>query len=128
MGAAVPSWINDEAPLVASMWRSLKRLSRRARCSVADLGASRDRGERRRCCGAQSRVQQSYEVTVVLRVSEGGLGARGNGLSRGALRGYLDEVALTSANLQGLMARHPGEFPGVQCGSGASARAVSRAV
>ncbi len=108
--ASPPSWIDDEGPILPMMWRTLKRLARRARASgpiwgLVALAAS----------GAliwrQSRMREHYEVTVVVRVSDGGSGAKGAALNGGALRGYIDEVAFTAANLQTLMRRHAREFP-----------------
>jgi hypothetical protein len=59
----------------------------------------------------QYRAPQFYEVTVIVRVFDGAVGTNGAALNGGALRGYIDEVAFTAANLTALVQRHPREFP-----------------
>jgi hypothetical protein len=92
------------------MWVTLKRLVRRARASgpawvvIAVLISG---GLLLR----QYRARTTYEVSVIVRVSDGGVGTKGAALNGGALRGYIDEVAFTAANLTALVQRHPREFP-----------------
>ena len=44
-----------------------------------------------------SRARQHYEVTMMVRVSDGGVGANGAALNGGALRrSYINEVAYTT--------------------------------
>jgi hypothetical protein len=52
-----------------------------------------------------------YDVTVVLRVTEGRLSKTGEHLGRGTLREYIDRVALTNPRLTDVMKRHPEAFP-----------------
>lgn len=103
------SWIEEETPILTLMWSTLKRLLRRARASgpiwiVLALAGSGFMLWR------LSRARQHYEVTMMVRVSDGGVGANGAALNGGALRSYINEVAYTTANLEILMRRHPKEF------------------
>lgn len=92
------------------MWATFKRLMRRARASgpawvviaVLISGGLLFR---------QYRARTTYEVSVIVRVSDGGVGTKGAALNGGALRGYIDGVAFTAANLTALVQRHPREFP-----------------
>ncbi len=108
-GASPASWIDEEIPIFTQMWSTLKRLLRRARASgpvwiVLALVASGG------LLWRQSRVRQHYEVTMIVRVSDGGVGSNGAALNGGALRSYINDVAYTTANLETLMRRHPREF------------------
>jgi hypothetical protein len=108
--AAPASWIDEETPISSLMWSTLKRLVRRARASgpvwIA-LAVLISGGVLWR----QINARQYYEVTVIVRVSDGAVGTNGAALNGGALRGYIDEVAFTAANLTTLIQRHPSEFP-----------------
>jgi hypothetical protein len=103
------SWIEEETPILTQMWTTLKRLLRRARASgpiwiaIALAGSGF-------MLWRLSRARQHYEVTMIVRISDGGVGASGAALSGGALRSYINEVAYTTANLEALMRRHPKEF------------------
>ena len=124
--AVLPSsWINEETPLPALMWVTLKRLVRRARASgpawvvIAVLISG---GLLLR----QYRARTTYEVSVIVRVSDGGVGTKGAALNGGALRGYIDGVAFTAANLTALVQRHPREFPDTEPGPRRNARSAAR--
>jgi hypothetical protein len=54
-----------------------------------------------------------FEVTVVLRVSEGRVSRQGAMLGRNKLRAYVNDLALTNARLIALMSKHPKAFPRV---------------
>jgi hypothetical protein len=56
------------------------------------------------------RAGSVFEVTVVLRVSEGRVSERG-ALGRGKLRAYVNDLAFTKARLIALMSAHPRAFP-----------------
>jgi hypothetical protein len=104
------SWIEEETPILTLMGQALKRLARRARASgpvwvvlaVVAAGGFLWR---------QSHAKRTYEVTMLIRVADGGVGSNGAALSGGALRSYVNEVAYTTANLQTLMRRHPRQYP-----------------
>jgi hypothetical protein len=72
--------------------------------AVAAVGATAVTAKR-------ARTPPSYTVTVVLRVTEGQMGARGE-LGAGALRTHLKELTFTRARIADLIRSHPAEFPG----------------
>jgi len=103
------SWIEEETPILTQMWATMKRLVRRARASgpIWILLALAGSGF---MLWRLSKARQHYEVTMIVRISDGGVGSNGAALSGGVLRSYINEVAYTTANLQTLMRRHPKEF------------------
>jgi hypothetical protein len=93
-------------------WRAARRLARRSRASwPLWLGAALlvSGGLTARRAWAPLR----YEVTTVLRVSEGTLDASGSNLNGGALRAHVNERAFKSEHLTGVMKRHPEWFGGL---------------
>lgn len=52
----------------------------------------------------------AFEVTVVLRVSEGQVSQQGVNLGRGKLRAYVNDLSFTATNLLKLMSAHPQVF------------------
>src|SRR5262245_55119696 len=103
-------WIDDEPRLGAAGRAALRRLARRARASwpvwVAAAGVLT-----LALTLVRARTPAQYGVTVVLRVTEGPVSARG-GLGAGALRVHLRELTFTNSRLLDLMRRHAEDFPG----------------
>ena len=52
----------------------------------------------------------AFEVTAVLRVSEGQVSQQGVNLGRGKLRGYVNDLSFTAPNLLKVMSAHPKAF------------------
>ena len=108
------TWFEEEAPLAASSRLVSTRIGRRALVSwprsvalALLVGAALTLW--------RSRAPSSYEVTVVLMVSDGGLQGAGSGASAevglGALRTFVSDRAFSSSRLIELMGRHPDLFP-----------------
>ncbi|HET6146730.1 MAG TPA: hypothetical protein VFH68_04310 [Polyangia bacterium] len=106
------TWFDHEPALGPAGWRAIRRLARRSRASwPLWLGAALliSAGLTARRAWAPTR----YEVTTVLRVSEGALDASGSNLNGGALRAYVNERAFRSEHLTEIMKRHPEWFGGL---------------
>jgi hypothetical protein len=108
------SWFDEEAPLGAAGFTAGGRIVRRALISwrtwvAAALVISAGLALWR------ARVPPRYDVTVVLRVSEGAgpAAASAADLGAGALRTYIEEVAFTTTRLLELMHRYPKAFADV---------------
>ena len=105
------SWFDREPPLAKAGWRAMRRLARRSRASwPLWLGAALLVSGAMTARRAWAPLR--YEVTTVLRVSEGALDASGSNLNGGTLRSYVDERAFTSDRLTELMKRHHEWFAG----------------
>jgi hypothetical protein len=109
---AAQDWFDREAPTGATIVKLTRRLFERGRASwtvwlalviVATIAVT----------VFKVKGAVTYEVTVVVRVSEGQV-ARGATLGRGNLRAYINEVALTNARLIELMSKHARSFPRVK--------------
>jgi len=110
---AVQDWFDREAPTGATIVKLTRRLFERGRASwtvwltlaiIATVGVT----------VYKVRAGVTYEVTVVVRVSEGLVSRAGATLGRGNLRAYINEVALTNARLIELMSKHARSFPRVK--------------
>jgi hypothetical protein len=104
------TWFEEEPPLAASGRVATTRIGRRALVSwprsvafALLVGAALTLW--------RARAPSNYEVTVVLRVSDGGLQPSGSDLGLGALRTYVSDRAFSSPHLITLMGRRPDLFP-----------------
>jgi uncharacterized protein involved in exopolysaccharide biosynthesis len=106
------TWFEDEPPLGGAMSYALHRLVRRALASwpvwvgaalLLAVGTAAWRVHR----------PPVYEVTVVLRVIEGGVQSSGAEIGPGMLRAHVNELAFTRARLLDLARRHPEAFKGL---------------
>jgi len=105
----VRSWFEREPALGAAGWRAARRLARRSLASwPLWLGAALLVSGALTARRAWAPVR--YEVTAVLRVSEGALDASGSNLNGGALRAHVNERAFKSDHLIALMKRRPEWF------------------
>jgi hypothetical protein len=112
---AAPGWLDREAPLGPAAAVAIRRLGRRAAASWPvwvglALAISAATAVRR------LRHPPRYEVTVVLRLAEGGTpgGSQSAGsLATGALRAHVSDLAFSSARLVEVMKRHVSAFPDV---------------
>jgi hypothetical protein len=118
-GAAAPAsiaeptrtWFEREPALSSAGWQAARRLARRSRASWplwvgAALLISGVLTARR------AWAPPRYEVTTILRVSEGTLDASGNNLNGSALRSHVNELAFTAEHLTELIRRHAEWFRG----------------
>lgn len=107
------SWLADEPPLAREGWTITRRLAHRARaswpvwCVAALLVAGVITLKR-------ARVPARYEVSIVLRVTEGSTAIPGAQLGAGVLRAHLNELVFTRTRLSELMRRHPKVFPDLE--------------
>jgi hypothetical protein len=111
--APPPNWLEREPSLASAGLRAARRLARRSRATwpfwvgAALLLAGATTARR-------YLAPPRYEVTAILRVSEGTMDASGSNLSGGTLRSHVNELAFTSEHLRALLAKHPDWFPGLQ--------------
>lgn len=108
-----PDWFDQEAPPGAAMKKLVRRLLWRGRASwpiwvAAAVIAS----------GAFTAFKMlrppTFEVTVVIHVSEGQVTHAGAMLGRRKLRAYVDDLAFTYPRLVELMTKHARRFPRVK--------------
>jgi hypothetical protein len=110
--APVRSWIDGEPRLGAAGLAMLRRLGQRAgftwpRWVVLAVLLSAALAARR------FRANGPYDVTSIVRVTEGRVEVAGAQLSAAVLRAHVQDLAFTSARLKALMAHYPGHFPGL---------------
>jgi hypothetical protein len=106
---ASPGWFDAETSLGTASWTTLARLARRARVS-SPLWLAAALIVSAALTLWRARVPPSYDVTVVLRVSDGGVQSTGANLGAGALRAHVNDLAFTSARLLELTHRFPKVF------------------
>jgi hypothetical protein len=111
---AVPAdWFEQEPRPSTTIAKLGKRLFRRGRASwglwalIALVGAAGWTLFKLKRPG-------QFEVTVVLRVSEGQVSDPGTGLGRRTVRAFVNDLAFTSPRLIAVMAKHPRAFPRVE--------------
>ena len=106
------NWFEEEPPLGAATTGAIRRLARRATATwplwvgVAVAGSVA-------LTVWRVRHVPLYEVTVVLRVSEGGVRTPGAEVAAGLLRARVNELAFTRARLTELAGRRPAAFKGM---------------
>ncbi len=109
-GDGSPSWIDAEPSLWQVGLRTLARLGRRARPTWPwSLGIAVLIGGA--VATMQLRAPPHYEVTTVLRISEGEIDPSGSNLSGQVLRAHVRDIAFTTEHLLSIVGSHPDAFP-----------------
>lgn len=103
-------WWEDEPPLARTGWKTGLRLIRRA-CASWPVWVATVMLIGTIAVVARVRNPPPYATTVVLRLAEGILASSREPLSSGALRGYIEDLAFSRANLLAIAQRHPDAFP-----------------
>src|SRR5690349_21179382 len=109
-GEVSRSWFDVEPSLWRVGIKSLARLGRRSRATWPWLV-----GAAVLLAGVVLAVQLAapprYEVTTVLRVSEGQIEPSGTNLSGQVLRAHVQDIAFTTEHLLGIVRNHPELYP-----------------
>ena len=108
-----PDWFEQEPRPSTTIAKLGKRLFRRGRASWGLWALVALAGAGGLTLYKLKRPGQ-FEVTVVLRVSEGQVSDPGTGLGRRTVRAFVNDLAFTSPRLIGVMSKHPRAFPRVE--------------